>query len=114
MTQRLNFNNRNRGKQPRANVFLRAGRILRRKRVAYERAIVWDTMKLLKRQIARMEAAAKRHDVPLAAMDPLPALPTLPTNDWVEHRQAMGVLREPVTSRTAVQSVEPSAKALLS
>ena len=93
MTQRLNFNNRNRGKQPRANVFLRAGRILRRKRVAYERAIVWDTMKLLKRQIGRMEAAAKRHDVPLDAMDPLPPIPLLPGDDWVQFLRAQGELR---------------------
>lgn len=93
MISKLSFANPNRGKQPRANVFLRAGRILRRKRVAYERAIVWDTMKLLQRQIARMEAAAKRHDVPMDAMDPLPALPVLPGADWVEHRQAMGELR---------------------
>lgn len=93
MIRNLSFDNPRRGKQPRANVFLRAGRILRRKRVAYERAIVWDTYKLLQRQIARMEAAARRHDVPLDAMAELPPLPVLPGADWVEHRQAMGELR---------------------
>ena len=107
MTQRLNFNNRNRGKQPRANVFLRAGRILRRKRVAYERAIVWDTMKLLQRQIARMEAAAKRHDVPLDTMAELPPLPVLPGADWVEHRQAMGELRPVV--KPAPEAIQATA-----
>lgn len=109
MTQRLNFNNRNRGKQPRANVFLRAGRILRRKRVAYERAIVWDTMKLLQRQIARMEAAAKRHDVPLAAMDPLPALPMLPTNEWVEFKQAIGATKPVVKPAPAPEAIQATA-----
>jgi len=93
MIRKLSFNNPNRGKQPRANIFLRAGRILRRKRVAWDRAQVWDTYKLLQRQIARMEAAAKRHDVPMDAMNPLPPIPLLPGADWVEHRQAMGELR---------------------
>ena len=98
MASKINFNNPRRGRQPRANALLRLARVLRRKRVAYERAIVWDTMKLLKRQIARMEAAAKRHDVPLAAMDPLPALPTLPTNEWVEFKQAIGATKPVVKS----------------
>ena len=102
---RLSFANRNRGRQPRANAVLRFARVLRRERVAYERAIVWDTMKLLKRQIARMEAAAKRHDVPLDAMDPLPALPVLPGADWVEHRQAMGELR-PVVKPAPAEAIQ--------
>jgi hypothetical protein len=107
MASKINFNNPRRGRQPRANALLRLARTLRRKRVAYERAIVWDTMKLLKRQIARMEAAAKRHDVPLAAMDPLPALPVLPGADWVEHRQAMGELRPVV--RPAPEPIQATA-----
>ena len=93
MIQRLSFKNPNRGRQPRANMFLRAGRILRRKRVAWDRAQVWDTYKLLTRQIARMEAAAKRHDVPLDQMDPLPPIPLLPGDDWVQFLRAQGELR---------------------
>ena len=104
---RLSFKNRNRGRQPRANFLLRQLRRLKRKRVAYERAIVWDTMKLLKRQIGRMEAAAKRHDVPMDAMDPLPALPVLPGADWVEHRQAMGELRPVV--KPAPEAIQATA-----
>jgi len=96
MIDRLNFKSRNRGKQPKANPFLRAGRMLRRKRVAYERILVADTMRLLKRQIARMEATAKAHNVPLPAMAPLPALPDLPGREWVEFLASMGDLREPV------------------
>jgi hypothetical protein len=45
-------------------------------------------MKLLKRQIARMEAAAKRHDVPLDAMDPLPPIPLLQDNKTTHTQQA--------------------------
>lgn len=96
MISKLSFDNPRRGKQPRANIFLRAGRILRRKRVAWDRAQVWDTYKLLKRQIARMEAAAKRHDVPLDTMAPLPPIPPLPGQLWVDHLQDMGPLKDPV------------------
>jgi len=98
MISKLSFDNPRRGKQPRANIFLRAGRILRRKRVAWDRAQVWDTYKLLQRQIARMEAAAKRHDVPLDAMDPLPPIPLLPGADWVNFLRAQGELRPVVKS----------------
>jgi hypothetical protein len=83
-------------RQPRANILLRAGRMLRCKRVAYERILVADTIRLLKRQIARMEATAKAHNVPLPAMAPLPALPDLPGREWVEFLASMGDLREPV------------------
>ena len=107
MASKINFNNPRRGRQPRANALLRLARVLRRKRVAYERAIVWDTMKLLKRQIARMEAAAKRHDVPLAAMGPLPALPTLPTNEWVEFKQAIGATKPVV--KPAPEAIQATA-----
>jgi hypothetical protein len=96
MIARLNFKNPRRGKQPRANPFLRAWRITRRKRVAYERAQVCDTLKHLKRQIARMEATAKAWDVPMDAVGPLPVIPELPQREWVEFRQAMGALRDPV------------------
>ena len=96
MIQRLNFKNPNRGRQPRANPFLRAWRITRRTRVAYERAQVCDTLKQLQRQIARMEATAKAWDVPMAPVGPLPKIPEMPGRLWVEHLQAMGALREPV------------------
>lgn len=96
MIQRLNFKNPNRGRQPRANPFLRAWRITRRKRVAYERAQVCDTLKQLQRQIARMEATAKAWDVPMAPVGPLPAIPEMPGRDWVEYLRAMGELKPAV------------------
>jgi len=110
MIQRLNFKNPRRGKQPRANPFLRAWRITRRKRVAYERAQVCDTLKHLKRQIARMEAVAKAYDVPLEPVGPLPAIPELPKREWVEFRQGLGTLKSPVIAAVAPQSVEPIAQ----
>lgn len=88
--------NANYGKQPRANPFLRAWRMARRKRVAYARAQVCYTIRHLQRQITRMEATAKAWDVPLDPVGPLPVIPELPGVEWVELRQAMGALREPV------------------
>lgn len=108
MIQRLNFNNPRRGKQPRANPFLRAWRITRRKRVAYERAQVCDTLKHLKRQIARMEAVAKAYDVPMDAVGPLPAIPDMPGKDWVEFRRYMGELKDPVKPAPAPVGAEPA------
>ena len=43
MIQRLNFKNPNRGRQPRANPFLRAWRITRRKRLIDNQNIGLDT-----------------------------------------------------------------------
>ena len=91
-------------RQPRANILLRTGRMLRRKRVAYERILVADTMRLLKRQIARMEATAKAHNVPLPPMDPLPSLPELPGREWVEFLADMGDLKPPVGDKPPVKS----------
>ena len=96
MLARLSFKNPRRGKQPRANAFLRAWRITRRKRVAYERALVCDTIKHLRRQIARMEATAKAWDVPMDAVGPMPVIPPMPGVEWVEFKQAMGELKQPV------------------
>jgi hypothetical protein len=96
MIKRLSFKNPNRGRQPRANPFLRAWRVTRRKRVAYARAQVADTMKALQRQIARYEALAKVYDVPVAPIGPLPPIPTLPGADWVEFKRSMGDLKPPV------------------
>lgn len=96
MLAKLSFKNPRRGKQPRANPLLRAWRITRRKRVAYERAQVCDTIKMLSRQIARMEATAKAWDVPLEPVGPLPIIPELPKREWVEFKQAMGDLKPPV------------------
>ena len=108
MTHRLSFKTRaNTGKQPRANPFLRAWRITRRKRVAYARAQVADTMKHLQRQIARYEALAAVYDVPVAAVGPLPVIPLLPGSDWVEFRRSMGELKQPVKpDRPAAQNAE--------
>jgi len=96
MIQHLNFKNPNRGRQPRANLFLRAWRLARRKRVAYARAQVADTMAHLARQIARYEALATTYDVPVARVGPLPVIPTLPGAEWVEFRRSMGELKQPV------------------
>lgn len=103
MIQRLNFKNPNAGRQPRANAFLRAWRLTRRKRVAFERALVCDTLKHLKRQIARMEATAKAWDVPMAPVGPMPVIPLMPGVEWVELRHAMGELKQPVKPATIGQ-----------
>jgi hypothetical protein len=103
MIQHLNFRNPNRGRQPRANPFLRGWRLLRRKRVAYARAQVADTMKALQRQIARYEALATIYDVPVARVGPLPVIPMMPGVEWVELRQAMGQLKQPVKPVTIGQ-----------
>jgi hypothetical protein len=107
MIKRLSFKNPNRGRQPRANLFLRAWRITRRKRVAYERALVCDTIRHLKRQIARYEALAVTYDVPVDPIGPLPVIPALPGADWVEFRRSMGELKQPVKPALA----EPPANA---
>jgi len=97
MIHKLSFKSaRNTGRQPRANPLLRAWRITRRKRVAYARAQVADTMKHLQRQIARYEALAAAYDVPVAPMDALPSVSALPGSDWVEFKRSMGELKEPV------------------
>lgn len=110
MIQRLNFKNPRRGKQPRANPLLRAWRITRRKRVAYERAQVCDTLKHLKRQIARMEAVAKAYDVPMDPVGPLPAIPEMPGIEWVNFLSKMGDLKPAVAARPQ-QNVEGSPNA---
>lgn len=96
MIRKLNFSNRNAGRQPQANLFLRLWRQARRKRVAYERALVADTMKALARQIARYEALAVTYDVPVEPMAALPPIPELPGRAWVEFRQGIGELTPPV------------------
>lgn len=96
MLAKLSFKNPNAGRQPRANVFLRAWRLTRRKRVSYARAHVADTMAHLARQIARYEALAVAYDVPVAPVGSLPLIPELPGADWVEFKQAMGELKQPV------------------
>jgi hypothetical protein len=96
MTQRLNFNNRNRGKQPRANIFLRAGRLLRRKRVAYARLAAAHALKQAQREIDRFQTLSVVHRVPIDHMAPLPILPLLPGQLWIDHLQDMGPLKDPV------------------
>jgi len=90
--RRLNFNNRNRGKQPRANALLRLARSIRRKRVAYSRLAAAQALKLAQREIDRFQHLAQAHSVPVDAMPRLPVLPTLPGQEWIEYRQAMGAL----------------------
>ena len=96
MLAKLSFKNPRRGRQPRANPFLRAWRITRRKRVAYARAQVADTMKALQRQIARYEALAVAYDVPVAPIGPLPVIGPMPGADWVNFLRGMGELKPPV------------------
>ena len=88
--------NRNSGRKPKANPFLRAWRQARRKRVAYARAQLCDTLRHAQRQADRYAALAKAWNVPVEAMEPLPAVPTLPNQDWIDFRQDLGPLREPV------------------
>lgn len=96
MIKRLSFKNPNAGRQRRAAFYLRWARLARRKRVAYSRAQVADTLKHLKRQITRYEALAKAYAVPVDPIAPLPSIPDLPGDDWVNLRQAMGELKPPV------------------
>ena len=96
MLQKLSFKSGRAGKQPRANLVLRAWRLTRRKRVAYARAQVADSMKALQRQIARYEALARVYDVPVEPIGPLPRIPEMPGDDWVNFLRGMGDLRPPV------------------
>lgn len=96
MLAKLSFKNPNAGRQPRANVFLRAWRLTRRKRVSYARAHVADTMAHLARQIARYEALAVAYDVPVARVGPLPVIPLMPGPEWVNFLSKMGELKQPV------------------
>lgn len=97
MSYKLNFRNPNAGRQPRAHVVLRFLRTLRRKRVAYARAQLCDTLRQAQRQAARFEHLARAWNVPVEAMAALPVVPTLPSTEWVEFRSHLGALRPPVT-----------------
>lgn len=101
MLSRLSFKNKRAGRPKRAAFYLRWARQIRRKRVAYARAMLWDTLKLAQRQKARFEELAKLHDVPVAEMAPLPPIPELPGQKWVEHLQDMGDLKDPVIAPAA-------------
>ena len=105
MLAKLSFNNPRRGKQPRANVFLRLGRMIRRKRVGYARAHAVGTLEYAKRQMAKFEKLAVRHNVPIDPIQPLPDLPHLPGRDWVEHLTHMGELKPPVKPAPPVEGV---------
>lgn len=94
--KRLNFNNPRRGKQPKASMLVQLGRKIRRKRVAYARKAAAENLRIAQRSIDRFIALAARKDVPIDAMAPLPTLPLLPGQEWIECRQAMGDLRPPV------------------
>ena len=93
MTQRLNFNNRNRGKQPRANPLLRLARTIRRKRVAYARQGAANALRHAQSEIARVYQLAAAHNVPLDAMPALPVLPLMPGQDWVQFLRGMGATK---------------------
>ena len=100
MLSKLSFKSRRAGKQPRANIFIRAGRALRRKRVAYARTGAAHALKVAQMEIDRFLHLAAAHDVPVAEMEPLPKLPDLPGQKWVEHLEAMGPLKDPVKVAT--------------
>jgi hypothetical protein len=101
--QHLSFKNRNTGRVKRAAFHLRLGRMIRRKRVAYARLAAAHALKQAQREIARVYQLAAAHDVPLDAMAPLPALPLLPGQAWIEHRQALGELAPAVVAKPAEQ-----------
>lgn len=103
--QRLNFKNPNRGKQPRAAFWVRWPRILRRKRVAWSRASAAEDLRIAQRSIAQMYRDAERYGVPLDQIAPLPALPELPGDVWVNHLQAMDGLAPVVKSAPAREPV---------
>lgn len=105
MIQRLNFNNPRRGKQSRAAFYIRWSRMLRRKRVAYARIHAWQTLEQAKRQIAKFENLARRHDVPIGQIPPVPELPLMPGREWVECLQDMGELKEPVKAPPPINGV---------
>ena len=90
--KRLNFKNPRAGKVKRAALHMRIARTIRRKRVAYARIGVAQAMKALKMEIARMQHLAKVYDVPIGAMDPLPKIPEMPGEAWIEWRQSLGDL----------------------
>lgn len=96
MISKLSFNNRNRGKQPQANAFLRLARKLRRKRVAYARLAAAHALKQAQREIDRFQTLSVVHRVPIDHMAPLPILPLLPGQLWIDHLQDMGPLKDPV------------------
>lgn len=93
MIDRLSFKSRKAGRIKRAAFYIRWGRLIRRKRVAYARAQLCDTLKLAQKQMARFEYLAARKQVPVAPMEPLPVVPALPGKEWVECLQGMGELR---------------------
>lgn len=92
----LNFKSRRAGKQPRANIFVRLDRALRRKRAAYARTGAAHALNVAQREIARFYEIAAAHKVPVDPMPPLPVLAELPGKAWIEHLQGMDALKDPV------------------
>lgn len=97
--QRLNFHNPRRGKQPRAAFWVRWPRILRRKRVAWSRASAAEDLRIAQRSIAQLYKDAARYRVPIDLIQPLPVLPELPNQKWVDHLQDMGELAPVVKAK---------------
>ena len=92
----LNFKSRRAGKQPRANIFVRLDRAIRRKRVAYAKTGAAHALLVAQREIDNFTKLAAKYRVPIDEMAALPRLPALPGQDWIEHRQAMDDLKPPV------------------
>lgn len=97
MLANLSFKRRRRS-PPRAAWYLRLGRVLRRKRVAWARHDVVQQTRILARKRERLAHLAAVHDVPIDAMAAVPVVPLLPGQDWVEHRRAMGALKPAVVA----------------
>lgn len=105
MLRNLSFKNPRRGKQPRAHLLLRLYRQARRKRVAWARGAAAENLRIAQRSVDRFHKLAAKHDVPVEQTAPLPVLPTLPGQDWVEYRRSMGDLRPPVKPAPPVEGV---------
>ena len=85
--------------EPRAEWYIRLGRILRRKRVAYARIPAVHAYRVYLREVARMYEVARIHNVPVPDMPEIPGVPSLSATAgraWVACKANMGPLKEPV------------------
>ena len=97
MIKKLSFvRTKNTGKPKRAAWWLRMGRVIRRKRVSAARLGAVHAIKHAQREIKRLTHLANVYAVPLEAIQPLPAVPLMPGQDWVEYLRAMGELNPAV------------------
>jgi hypothetical protein len=100
----LNFKSKRAGKPVRAAPWIRAYRLLRRKRVAYARLAAAHALKRAQAEINRVYALASVYDVPVDPMAPLPVLPLMPNQDWIECKRGLGKLAEAIRPAQAATS----------